>query len=95
VIEKYKTCAFNKTKSKIRGYERAVVWKYENHGSNLNGVHDSLVYVQAQVDILTHSSFVPFIDLTLSIQTINEIFSRTFQNEWKKELEPICPGHAL
>jgi hypothetical protein len=67
VIDKYKTCAFNKTKSKIEAYELGVVWKYANHGSNLNGSHDSLVDAHSQVNILTHSSFVPFNDCTLSI----------------------------
>ncbi len=95
MIEKYKTCVFNKTKSKIEAYKLGVVWKYANHGSNLNGAHDSLVDMQAQVDILTHSSFVPFIDcIILSIQPIDEFFSRTLQNKWKKELEQICSVHA-
>ena len=94
VIEKYKTCPFNKTKSKIEAYELGVVWKYANNGSNLNGAHDSLVDVQAQTDILTHSSFVPFIDRALSIQPKDEIFSRTLQNEWKKNMEPTRPVHV-
>jgi hypothetical protein len=64
MIEEYKTCAFNKTKSKIERYELGVVWKYANHGPNLNGAHNSLVVVKAQVDIITHLSFVPFIDCT-------------------------------
>jgi hypothetical protein len=54
---------------------------YANNGSNLNGAHDSLVDVRAQTDILTHSSFVPFIDPASSIQPIDEIFTRTLQNE--------------
>ena len=32
VIEKYKTCPFNKTKSKIEAYEIGVVCKYANNG---------------------------------------------------------------
>jgi hypothetical protein len=94
VIEKYKTCPFNKTKSKIEAYELGVVWKYANNGSNLNGAHDSLVDVRAQTDILTHSCFVPFIDRASSIQPIDEIFSRTLQNEWKKNMKPTRPVHA-
>jgi hypothetical protein len=50
--------------------------------------------VGAQTDILVHCSFVPFIDRSSSIQPIDEFFSRTVQNEWKKELELICPVHA-
>jgi hypothetical protein len=65
-----------------------------DNGSNLNGAHDSLVDVRAQTDILTHSSFVPFIDPASSIQPINEIFPRTLQNEWKKNMEPTRPVHA-
>jgi DNA polymerase III epsilon subunit-like protein len=94
VIEKYKSCGFYKTKSKIEAYELGVVWKYDNNGTNLSGAHDSLVDVKAQTDILVHGSFVPFIDCSSSIQPINEIFSRTVQNEWRKELEPIRPVHA-
>jgi hypothetical protein len=95
VIKKYKSCGFNKTKSKIEAYKLGVVWKYANNGTNLCGAHDSLVDVEAQIDTLVHGSFVPFIDCSLSIQPINEIFfSRTIQNEWRKELEPICPVHA-
>jgi hypothetical protein len=94
VIEKYKSCAFNKTKSKIKAYELGVVWKYANNGTNLNDAHDSLVDVHAQTDILIHCSFVTFIDCSSSIQLIDEIFSRTVQNKWKKELEPIRPIHA-
>jgi len=37
VIEKYKSCGFNKTKSKIEAYELGVVWKYANNGTNLSG----------------------------------------------------------
>ena len=62
--------------------------------ANLNGAHDSLVDERAQTDILTHSSFVPFIDRASSIQPIDEIFSRTLQNEWKKNMEPTRPVHA-
>ena len=94
VIEKYTSCGFNKTKSKIEAYELGVIWKYANNGTNLSGAHDSLVDAKAQTDILVHGSFVPFIDRSSSIQPIDEFFSRTVQNEWRKELEPIRPVHA-
>ena len=60
----------------------------------IDPIYDSVVDVRAQADILTHSSFVPFIDRTSSIQPTDEIFSRTLQNEWKKNMERICPVHA-
>jgi hypothetical protein len=81
-------------KSKREAYKLGVVWEYENHGSNLDGAYDSLVDAHAQLNILTPSSFVPFIDCTLSILPIDEMFSRTLKNEWKRELEPIPPVHA-
>jgi hypothetical protein len=94
VIEKYKSCAFNKAKSKIEAYELGVVWKYANNGKNLSGAHTSLIDVKAQTDIFVHCLFVPFIDRSFSIRPIDEIFSKTLQNEWKKDLEPIRPAHA-
>jgi hypothetical protein len=94
VIEKYKSCAFNKAKSKIKAYKLGVVWKYANNGTNLSGAHNSLIDVKAQTDILIHCSFVPFIDCSFSIQPIDKKISRTLQNEWKKDLEPIRPVHA-
>ncbi len=73
-MEKYKSCGFNKTKSKMEAYELGVIWKYANNGTNLSGAHDSLVNVKAQTDILVHGSYVPFIDFSLSIQLINDFF---------------------
>ncbi len=82
-------------KSKIEAYEPGVVWKYANNGTNLSGAYDSLADVKAQTDILVHGSRVPFIDCSLSIQPIDVFFfSRTVQNEWRKELEPIRPVQA-
>jgi hypothetical protein len=94
VILQYKSCVLNKMKSKLKVYELGVIWKYANNGTNLNGAHDSLVDVRAQTAILVHYSFVPFIDCSSSIQPIDEMFSRTVQNEWKKELKLISPIHA-
>jgi hypothetical protein len=94
VIKKYKSCAFNKAKSKSKSYKLGVVWKYANDGTNLSSAHNCLIDVKAQTDIFLHCSFVPFLDRSLSIQPIDEIFSRTLQNEWKKDLEPICPDDA-
>jgi len=53
-----------------------------------------IVDVRAQTDILTHSSFVPFIDRATTIQPIDEIFSRTLQNERKKNMKLTRPVHA-
>jgi hypothetical protein len=74
VIQKYKSCTFNKIKSKIEAYELGVIWKYTNNNTNLNGAPDRLVDVQAQMDILIHLSFVPFIDCSSLIQPIDEFF---------------------
>jgi hypothetical protein len=82
VIEKYKSCVFNKMKSKIKAYKLGVIWKYANNGTNLNGAHDSLVDVCAQTDILVHCSFVPFIDCSSLIQPIDEFF---FKDGYKWE----------
>ena len=83
VISGYKGCQINMVHSCIKGYSLGVVWKFlDAEKRNLNGAHDSLVDVHAQTDIIsTHSHFIPYINRTQSIQTINDIFSATQKNE--------------
>ena len=79
VINKYKQCKFNPTKSKLDSLDLGAVWKYIKVGENLNGAHDILADVMAQTDILVHESFTPYINRGLSIQMIHDIFSKTQQ----------------
>ena len=51
VITSFKLCPLHKSKSKLEGYDLGSVWKYIK-GQNLNGAHNSLIYVKAQTDIL-------------------------------------------
>ena len=48
---------------------------------------------QAQTDIVTSKYFVDFIYLAKSICLINDIFTKTEQQEMAKELEPSRPVH--
>ena len=57
----------------------------------LKGAHDSLIYCKAQSTIVTHSSFVPFINLLQSVNLISQLFNTTIFNDWKKWMKPICP----
>lgn len=41
-----------------------------------------------QTDVIILAHFAPYIDQKKSIQSIDEIFSKTQQNEWKKKMEP-------
>ena len=93
VIAKMSSCKLNPEKSKLDSLLLGVVWKYINDGENLNGAHDSLVDVKAQTDILVHPYFVPFIDWSISIKLISEIFTKTEQNNMKKNMEPTRPVH--
>lgn len=87
VIQNYKSCPLNPTKSKLESLELGVVWKYIKK-ANLNGAHDSLVDAKAQTDIVTHKSFVKFIDKKQSIRLIEDIFSKTERARMAKRLEP-------
>ena len=93
IMGKFKSCHLNKSKSKLDSYELGVVWKHIHSGTNLNGAHDSLIDTKAQTDILIHQHFVPFINQSFSVQTIDDIFSKTQQNEWRKEMEPAREVH--
>ena len=94
VISSFKSCPLHKSKSKLEGYDLSSVWKFIKDGSNLNGAHNSLVDVKAQTDILINKMFVPFINRTASIQTVDTIFSATQQKDWRTELEPERPVHS-
>jgi hypothetical protein len=81
-------------KSKTRGHALGVMWSFINYGQCLENAHDSMVDAKAQCDVLTDARFVPFINHFNSIQLITEMFSKTQQNVWRKEIEPSCPVHA-
>ncbi len=70
------------------------MWSFINDGQCLENAHDSMVDAKAQSDVLTDARFVPFINRSNSIQLITEMFSKTQQNEWRKEIEPSRPVHA-
>jgi hypothetical protein len=63
-------------------------------GHCLENAHDSMVDAKAQSDVLTDARFVPFINHSNSIKLITEMFLKTQQNEWRKEIEPSHPVHA-
>ncbi|KAL3757005.1 hypothetical protein ACHAWU_003889 [Discostella pseudostelligera] len=95
VIDGYTTCQINKKRSKMDSYELGVVWKFlDSEHNNLKGAHNSLVDAKAQTDILVHEAFVPFINHTKSIALVDDIFTATQQNEWRKKLEPVREVHA-
>ncbi len=94
VTAKYKLCALNKKRSKTQGHTLGVVWSYTHGGQCLENETDSIVDAKAQTDVLIDPRFVPFINCSNSIQLISEMFSKTQQNEWRKELEPSRQVHA-
>jgi hypothetical protein len=53
-----------------------------------------MVDAKAQTDVLTDAKFVPFINCPNSIQLISEMFLKTQQKKWRKEIEPCRPVHA-
>ena len=57
------------------------------------GLHDSLVGARAQVDLLLSSPFVPFLDQTNTLSTVDNVFGAKQLSELKEQLGPICPVH--
>ncbi len=94
VIAKYKSCSLNETKSKTQGHVLGVMWSYINDGQCLENAHDSMVDAKAQSDVLTDVRFFPLINRSNSIQLITEMFLKSQQNEWRKEIKPCCPVHV-
>ncbi len=70
------------------------MWNFINDGQCLENEKDSMVDAKAQSDVLTDARFVLFINRSNSIQLITEMFSKTQQNEWRKEIEPSHPVNA-
>lgn len=92
VIQSYKSCKLHPSKSKLDSLELGCVYKYIT-GENLNGMHNSLVDVRAQTEIITHPSFLSQIDRTKSIRLVCDIFSRAEQRDMTQRLEPLRPPH--
>ena len=78
----------------MQGHSLGVVWSYIHGGQCLENAHDSIVDAKAQTDVLIDARFVPFINHSNSVQLISKMFSKTQQNEWRKEMEPCCLVHA-
>ena len=69
------------------------MWQYIKN-ANINGAHDSLVDTKAQTDILIHKYFVPFINRAKSIKMVEDIFAKSEQVKWKKEMEHLHEVHT-
>ena len=94
VIKNYKGCKLYPTKSKLYFLELGSVWKFISGGRNLNSAHDSLVDAKAQTDVLLHLHFVQYINRTVSIQEITDIFTKTQQDAWKKVIHNNQTGRT-
>jgi hypothetical protein len=88
------SCGLNKTKTKMQDLALGVVTSCIQGGQCLENAHDSVVDTKAQTDVLIYARFVPFKNRSNSIQLISKMFSKTQQNEWRKEMEHCHPVHA-
>jgi hypothetical protein len=93
MIKKWKSCKIHPLRSKLESLSLGSVWSYTNGGKSMEGAHDSLVDASAQMDIVLHKSFVPFINRTEAFAPIENIFGANQLRELKRELEPIRPVH--
>ena len=93
IMKKWKSCRLHKKHSKLDCFSLGNVWSYINDGRYLPDLHDSLVDAKAQVDLLLSAPFVPFIDRTDTLTTVDNIFGANQLRELQRELEPIRPVH--
>ena len=78
VIRKRASCKLHKSHGKILGTQLATVWTFVHNLSVIpedKAFHDSVVDVQAQIDLVLDPRFVPWIDREVSIRPIHKIFS--------------------
>jgi hypothetical protein len=98
VIEKYKTCPFNKTKSKIEAYELGIVWiwKYANNGSNLMGpMTVSLMCVHRRIFSPIHVLYHLLIALrqfSQSMKFSQGLFRTSGKRTWSRLILCMCLG---
>ena len=86
IIKKWKSCPLHKNKSKLECLSLGSVWTHINNGRRLTGLHDSLVDAKAQVDVLFSKQFVPFIDRTDTITTVDKIFGAKTAKQTEKRV---------
>ena len=92
VLRTYSRCKLNRKHSKLESYSLGSVYEYIT-GNVLDEAHDSLVDVKAQTFIVKDSRFIPFINCTQSIRTIDEMFQRREQRDILKKSEPSREVH--
>ena len=61
-IDSYKSCKLHPSKSGVLGLGLAEVWCYCNGKTELDGDHDALMDVQAQMDVVNDKRLWGFID---------------------------------
>ena len=83
LINYYKTCRFNPSKSKVDNMSLETIFKNVT-GNELQNAHCSLTDTKAQTTIVCSKHFIPFINKKFSIRTIDEILQRKEQLEIKK-----------
>ena len=93
IIKKWKKCPLHQNNSKLDSFSLRSVRSYIHNGWRLPEIHDSLDDAMAQVDILLSSPFVPFIDCTDTLTTVDKIFGANQLRELKRDLEPVRPVH--
>ena len=74
VINYFKGCQLNQSKSKILGLGLAEVFCYVTGFSQLEGAHNSLMDCHAQCVVVNDNRFYQYIDKSYSIESINDIW---------------------
>ncbi len=92
MIKHYKSCPLHPSKSKLESLRLDIIYRFVT-GTELQGAHNSLNDVRAQTTIVTSNKLRNFIDKSISVSSIDDIFSRQEKADILKTLESIRPVH--
>ena len=96
VIESYASCRIDKKTSKLETYQLGAVWKYlDVEHRKFNNALNSRDDVIAHSYVFTHADFIPFINWSKSVRSINEMFIKLEQSAFWKKMEPLREVHLL
>ena len=95
VIEHYESCKLNNRFTHLKGYGLGLTWSFIKEKTELVGAHSSLVDAKAQMDVVLHPHFQPFVDRTKSMVRMEDVWKkkRARRTKVQEELKrPVSRG---
>ena len=89
VIDKYKLCPLHPSKSGLLGLGLAEVWCYCNGETELDGAHNAMTDVKAQMDVVNDERFWNFIDKNQGWELLENIWAAKRAKMTKERQETV------